>query len=412
MSASSEARRRVGRASDVGRRCSPPRFRIRGFRVTVSNSAESCSPHPFATPTTPENSPPEEGCPLPGSPALVASGLQVRPWNAVLDLTAQTHARDFATSLREGLSHRPRRLECRFLYDAVGSKLFEAICELPEYYLTRTEDAILRHHAHAMPPPQSSRLLPGDRETLEIVELGGGSSSKIQTILRAVLDSGRSCLYIPIDVSPTALQAAVADLARHLPRVTVNALAADYEVGLGWLKRHPTNHPRMIVFLGSTLGNFEDDEAVALLRAVRAALKPGDAFLLGTDLAKPPEIVQPAYDDHQGLTERFIRNVLDHANRELDTGFRQEDFLYRVTYRPDRGRVEMALEARRALSIPLGRAASKPMNLDAGETVLVEISRKFTLDELTWLAREAGFIEDAAWTDPKGWFRVQRWRPS
>ena len=307
----------------------------------------------------------------------------------------------FAQLVRAGLSSEPKTLPCQYFYDEVGSQLFEQICELPEYYPTRTEDAILRDHAEDM--------VDGWLRAPDLVELGSGSSTKTRRLIDAALRRYGSLHYIPIDVSPTILQESAESLIREFPGLRVTGFACDYQTALPRIAdRFPG--PKLFVFLGSSLGNYETDAAVDLLGQLAAVMDGSDQLLLGTDLVKDPATLECAYDDAQGVTARFNLNLLERINRELGGEFDLDRFTHRAVYRADRERVEMHLESRAEQVVRI-RDANLTVRFREGETIHTENSHKYTPQRLQELARRSGFGEEGAWTDPEGWFRVQRWRP-
>jgi dimethylhistidine N-methyltransferase len=307
----------------------------------------------------------------------------------------------FARAVREGLRATPRRLPFQYFYDAAGSALFEQICRLPEYYLTRTEDAILRDHAAAMTA--------GWPEPPALIELGSGSAEKTRRLIAAALGRYGRLHYVPIDVSPDAVAASARQLVRAFPALRVTAYVGDYHASLAEAAAHVCS-PKLVAFLGSSLGNYEPEAAASLLSAVSRVLGPDDRFLLGTDMAKDASVLEPAYDDAQGVTARFNRNLLVRINRELQADFSPDHFAHRATYRPDLGRVEMHLESLsdQVVTIPGCRLR---VLFSRGETIHTENSHKYTPESLRALASLGGFAEESSWTDPRGWFRVQRWRP-
>ena len=324
---------------------------------------------------------------------------------ARLSLTAVPDPRaaeTFADAVRSGLGARPKTLPCRYFYDEAGSRLFEQICDLPEYYPTRTEDAILAEHADAMVAG-----LPRDPT---LVELGSGSSSKTRRLIEAALAAYFKVRYIPIDVSAEILEDSARHLVARYPGLRVSAWAGQYEVALADLAAK-LRGPKLILFLGSSLGNYAEPEAVGLLRQVAAAMTRNDRFLLGTDLVKDPADLQAAYDDAQGITAAFNRNILARINRELGADFDPDRFAHRARYVPGLERVEMHLESLdvQVVTIP---EADLSVRFARGETIHTESSHKYTPARLAHLARRAGFVEEAAWTDARGAFRVQRWRLS
>jgi dimethylhistidine N-methyltransferase len=314
------------------------------------------------------------------------------------------HVARFAEAVRSGLLAVPKTLPWTYFYDEAGSRLFEAICELPEYYLTRTEDAILREYAAAM----VDGLVPAPDEEVTIVELGSGSARKTQRLIAASLSRYGRLHYVPIDVSPSALEDSAGRLAGRFPSLRVTGYVADYRRGLERITARP-NGPRLIVFLGSSLGNYDMGPAAELLSAVARTMRPTDRLLLGTDLAKDRAVLEAAYDDAQGITAAFDLNLLHRINRELSADFDVASFRHRATYRPDRGRVESHLVSTReqTVHVPAGGLTTRFLR---GETIHTENSHKYTPEMLAGLAEVAGFVEEAAWTDRRGWFRVQRWR--
>jgi dimethylhistidine N-methyltransferase len=305
-----------------------------------------------------------------------------------------------ADAVRRGLESRPRTLPWTFFYDEAGSRLFEAICRLPEYYLTRTEDAILRAHAGAM--------VDGWTRSPALVELGSGSASKTRRLIGAALKRYGRIHYVPIDVSPTALVESAEALVSQFPDLRVTAFAASYRGALQGVAAR-VGGPRLWIFLGSSLGNYAADEAVALLAELAAAMGPDDRLLLGTDLVKDPAVLEAAYDDAQGVTAQFNLNLLVRINRELGADFDLDQFAHRAVYRADVARVEMHLVSRadQVVQVP---GANLSVHFFEGETIHTENSHKYTPETLAALAARAGFAEEAAWTDPRGFFRLQRWQ--
>lgn len=307
-----------------------------------------------------------------------------------------------AEAVRRGLTGEPKRLPFQFFYDDVGSQLFEQICELPEYYLTRTEDSILRE--------QSDAMIDGWDHSLSIIELGSGSSTKTQRLIASALRTYGEVHYAPIDVSSTILEESARTLVEDFPGLRVTGYAGDYRVALrkafGSLKG-----PKLVVFLGSSIGNYEIDEAVELLAMIAQGLGPADRLLLGTDLAKDRATLEAAYDDASGVTAQFNKNLLVRINRELGANFDPDRFAHRARYRRDRGRVEIHLVSLEAQVVQIPEAELE-VRFGAQEAIHTENSHKYSLETLHELARRSGFVEESSWTDPAGWFRVQRWRPT
>jgi L-histidine N-alpha-methyltransferase len=300
--------------------------------------------------------------------------------------------------LARGLAAAPKELPCRFFYDDRGSELFELITALPEYYPTRTERALLADCA-----PAIARLV--GRATL--VELGAGSAEKTRLLLDAFGARGGApgdapLGYVAIDVSAASLRGAAERLLADYPHLAFGAVVGRYEEGLAALADAP-ELPRLVLFLGSTIGNLAPAEMSDFLAGLRAHARPGDYFLVGTDLVKDPAIIEAAYNDAQGVTAAFNLNILRHLNRRFDGDFALERFAHRAVYDRIQRQIEMQLE-----SLAPQRVALAALGLEAqfrkGEIMRTEISRKFELDELRAELARHRFAPLARWRDPKGWF--------
>ena len=313
---------------------------------------------------------------------------------------------EFARVVHAGLTSEPRSLPWAYFYDEKGSRLFEAICELPEYYLTRTEDGILRRHADDMVAGLACDDDSGEEPT--IIELGSGSAVKTQSLLAAGLRRFGRLHYVPIDVSPSALEDSAHRLTRRFPTLRVTGYVADYRRGLERIMARARG-PRLIVFLGSSLGNYELDTAVELLTMIGRRMQPDDHLLLGTDMAKDRSVLEPAYNDSRGVTAAFNLNLLHRINRELGANFIVESFAHKAVYEPGRNRVEIYVVSTREQVVQIP-AAGLTVHFAEGEMIHTENSHKYTREMLTSLQSAAGFVEEVAWTDTHGWFRVQLWR--
>lgn len=294
---------------------------------------------------------------------------------------------DFAEAVRAGLSAGRKTLPPRFLYDALGSALFEAITELPWYGIPRAETALLAEHAGAaldLPDP------------LTLIELGPGSGKKLDLLL-AHGARGRALEARLVDLSPEALGAAKERLARHAA-VRVHTHAGTFEEGLAEAAGASAGRRRLVLFLGSNIGNFDAGEARAFLSRVRAALAPGDGFLLGADLVKGGEELRVAYDDPLGVTAAFDLNLLVRMNRELGAAFDLRDFAHEAYWNAAASRVEMHLVARRAVAVPIP-ALGMTVSFAEGETIHTESSTKYRVPELEELVRGAGFSPRCTWVD-------------
>lgn len=297
-----------------------------------------------------------------------------------------------ADAVRRGLTGPDRWLEPIFFYDARGSELFDRITELDEYYLTRTEAAILARHANTL----VAAVGPD-----ELVEIGSGSSTKTPLLLEALRASGGSC-YAPLDISEAALVEAAHRLTTQHQWLRVEAYVADFHRDLLAVPRSGT---RLVAFLGSTLGNLVPRERKALLGDIRAMLDPGDGFLLGVDLVKSEDVLLPAYDDALGVTAEFNRNVLHVINRELDGDLPVDAFDHRVSWNADLECVDLELVARHDVTAHL-RAIELDLAFDAGDAILTEHSCKFRLEALTRELAEHGLRVTQVATDPDERFAV------
>ncbi|MGW1467299.1 L-histidine N(alpha)-methyltransferase [Streptomyces sp. NPDC001493] len=289
-----------------------------------------------------------------------------------------------------GLSRRPKTLPPKWFYDARGSELFEEITRLPEYYPTRAEREILVAHAADIAAASGARTL---------IELGSGSSEKTRHLLDALplLHS-----YVPVDVSESALTGAAEALLAERPELNVHALIADFTGGLAL---PGTPGPRLVAFLGGTIGNLLPEERATFLRSVRSILSPGDALLLGTDLVKEPETLVAAYDDASGVTAAFNKNVLEVVNRALDADFDPAAFDHVARWDADAEWIEMRLRARSALTVKI-HELDLVVSFEEGEELRTEVSAKFRQDRVREELGAAGLRLDQWWTDTAGRFAV------
>ena len=307
--------------------------------------------------------------------------------------------------VREGLQKSQKQLPPWLFYDEAGSLLFEQITALPEYYLTRMEREIFANDAAEM-----IALAAGDGQ-LRILELGAGSADKTRLLLAAAADfQGRVC-YQPVDVSETALEAARVRLGEELPEIAVEPHVADYTRGLR-LEPCTEGERRLALFIGSSIGNFLPEDALDLLTHLHSALEPGDGLLLGVDLAptaeaggKSEELLRAAYDDAQGVTAAFNRNMLVRLNRDLGADFDLENFRHKVRWNEHESRIEMHLESlcEHTVRIP---SLGLEVEFAKGETIHTENSYKYRMGEVEKLLEAAGFVAPQRWRDENGWFAV------
>lgn len=318
--------------------------------------------------------------------------------STLLPYAGQRILQRVATAVREGLASEPKSLPPWLFYDEAGSQLFDRITELPEYYLTRTERGILEAHAGAI----VARAAAGDR--LRIAELGAGSADKTRLILSAASRRQGPVVYEPIDVSASALELAQQRIERELSRVSVEPQVMDYTEDFELDAPDPGTR-RLLLYIGSSIGNFEPDEAADLLMRLNAALWPGDALLLGVDLVKDQAVLLDAYDDAEGVTAAFNRNMLVRLNRELEADFDPEAFAHRAIWNPAASRIEMHLESRVEQTVRL-ELLELDVRFRAGERIHTENSYKYQPGQPESILRNADFMPEATWTDPRAWFAV------
>lgn len=294
-----------------------------------------------------------------------------------------------------GLSHKPQSLPPRYFYDDRGSLLFEEICNLPEYYPTRTEAAILTQYASEI------AKLTGD---CELVELGSGSSTKTRLLLDAYANLGLPLRYLPIDVSPSILENSAKQLLTDYSSLEIHGIIATYADALTHLGVSPVKS-RMILFLGSTLGNLTPLECDRFFKQVTTALLPGDYFLLGIDLQKPVAILEAAYNDSQQITAAFNLNMLSHLNWQFDGNFDLNCFRHRAIYNQEQAQIEMYLDCVRSHNVQLNKL-NLSLEFQENTSILTEISRKFDLEQMQQYLHTQGLQSIKTWTDPQSWFAV------
>lgn len=298
-----------------------------------------------------------------------------------------------------GLAEAPRTLPYKYLYDERGSKLFEAICETPEYYLTRADLAILEQHL-----PEMAALVGPDAH---VIEFGSGAGIKTRRLL-AALESPRA--YTPIEISASALRASARRLESSFPEIEIRPLQADYLqlISRENLLLDPPAKRRVVYFPGSTISNFSHDEARHFLTRLRRIVEPDGAVLIGVDLAKDPARLLAAYDDAGGATAAFNLNLLEHINRELDTDFDITGFRHEARYNDALRRIEMHLVATRAMTVTV---AGRPFEFTEGESIHTENSHKYSVADFRELATSAGLLSRQVWKDPEGLFSTHYLEP-
>jgi len=312
---------------------------------------------------------------------------QPRSRLVIHDLAQRNGHAEFSRDIREGLSSYPKHLFPKYLYDELGSRLFEAICEVDEYYLTRAEDEILKTHA--------DEIVAGIPDCDTLIELGSGSAEKTRTVIDTFMRQRRELLFIPVDISASTLAESAHALLDSYPSLRIDAYASDYFQALDALPPLGRN-PVLVLFLGSNIGNFEPTEARNFLSAIRRVLRPKDVLLLGVDLKKDRQTLEAAYNDSLGVTRAFIVNELGRINRELNANFDLWAFGLRSFFNEQAGRVEVYLESLRAQSVEI-RELNMSIHLEAGERIYVESAYKYDLNDLRRFGKEAGFDLEQTW---------------
>jgi L-histidine N-alpha-methyltransferase len=309
---------------------------------------------------------------------------------------------DLLAEVREGLRSNPKTLPCKYFYDAEGSRLFDRICELDDYYPTRTEVGILKARANEIAKAIGEKPL--------VIELGSGSSTKTHILLDALASPAG---YLPVDISREHLTQAAARIARRFPDLSVWPVCADFNQRLELPEHGLDDHPPLLFFPGSTIGNFDRPASARLLRRMRdlcgsrkqadQGRGPRGRLLIGIDLIKEKGRLESAYDDDSGVTAAFNLNLLRRINRELDANFLLENFSHRALYNSTEARIEMHLESRIDQGVEIG---AERFELKAGERICTEHSHKFSIDGFGALAEQSGWILEQSWTDREKLFAV------
>ena len=300
---------------------------------------------------------------------------------------------DFARDVHAGLAFEPKRIPSKYFYDARGSELFEEICEQPEYYLTRTELGILQVHVSDIAAAIGPRAL--------LVEYGSGAGIKTRLLLDALVDPVG---YVPVEISTTALDASIENLAEEFPDVDMLPVAADFTQPVDLPSPDQPARRTVVYFPGSTLGNFEQREAIALLRTMWLEMGRDGAALVGIDLKKDVAILEAAYNDAAGVTRDFTLNLLTRINRELDADFDLGQFRHRAHYNVLAGRIETHIVSRIEQAVHVGK---RHYSFAKDEAMLVEYSCKYSQEDFAVMAAKAGLRVTRSWTDPQQWFAVQ-----
>ena len=307
--------------------------------------------------------------------------------------TGQNMVKDDGKDVIEGLTKNPKSLPSKYFYDRQGSQLFEEICQLPEYYPTRTEAAILQEYTQEIVAYTGG---------CELIELGSGSSTKTRLLLDAYYQQQKSSKYVPIDVSETILKASAIKLQKEYPNLLIQGLIGTYEQALAYYQ-NASDNTRMIFFLGSSIGNFSAAECDKFLEKIATVLKGGDYFLLGIDLQKSVAILEAAYNDVQGVTAAFNLNMLSHLNWRFQADFKLDLFSHQAIYNQDKSQIEMYLICQKTHPVHL-KKLDLTVNFKASESILTEISRKFNLETMQKDLESKGLNPLKVFTDPENLF--------
>jgi L-histidine N-alpha-methyltransferase len=305
-------------------------------------------------------------------------------------------APDFAADTLQGLSANPKWLNPMYFYDAEGSRLFERICELPEYYVTRTERGILEKCA--------GEIAAYSLGSMSLVEFGSGSSAKTRLLIESLISRQGALCYTPIDISSSILVRSSYRLLEDYPQLSVAAQIADYDAGLAALMNENPSQ-KLIVFMGSNLGNFDPARALDFLSGIRRSMAEHDYLVIGNDLAKDASLLIAAYDDSRGITAAFNLNLLHRINRELGGTFDISRFDHLARYNGARGRIEMHLKCKKRHTV-LIRELGTSFRFEQGETIHTEDSYKYTIGQLDRMFRAAGLKFVRRWLDSRNWFSI------
>lgn len=319
----------------------------------------------------------------------------------LIEVATDAAVDDFGEAVLDGLTATRKTLPCRFFYDEEGSQVFEEICDLPEYYLTRVESEILDECA--------DDLAGTFDEPATLVELGSGSSTKTRLIIEAFLHRHGALRYVPVDISRTMLEESAHALLDRYPGLEVVAIAAEYDHGLRKIRSRKFDR-KLILWLGSSIGNLQHDQAAQFLARVQHSMHDGDRLLVGIDLRKSREILEPAYDDAAGVTARFNKNILTRINRELGGEFDLDDFEHRAVWNDEMGRVEMHLASARRQTVTI-QDLDAEISFEHGETIHTESSHKYSPEEIRRVASSSGFDVERQWLDAAGRFSLNLLAP-
>lgn len=303
----------------------------------------------------------------------------------------------FAQDVLKGLTATPKHLSSKYFYDEKGDALFQQIMELEEYYLTRTEYSILDNNKQEL-----LDAINGSSTPFELIEFGAGDGLKTKILLRHFLNEGADFKYLPIDISQNALDKLSDDLAGELPGLTVNGLQGEYFEALKSLSEVDKTK-KLVLFLGSNIGNFTNEQAASFLNQLATSLNTGDMLLIGIDLKKDPDTILDAYNDKQGVTRDFNLNLLHRINNELGGEFELDNFMHYPIYEPQTGEAKSFLLSKKEQNVNI-HALNLSVHFEAWEAVHMEISKKYSSSEVQGLMRSAGFEVKTSFYDEKSYF--------
>jgi dimethylhistidine N-methyltransferase len=348
---------------------------------------------------------------------LHSQNVSIRKRSQKMTLQQNKEVEEFANDVATCLTSENKRLNPKYLYDHMGSKLFEQICLQPEYYLTRTEASLLKRHAPAITNLVGSNI--------RIIELGSGSSSKTAILLRYLSSQKKRIYYFPIDISASILMESTRTLKSQFPNATITAIRSDYNTGIDRAaarcmatdgeeeekNNDASPYAKLILFLGSSIGNFEPMAARSFLRSIRQRLHTNDFLLVGSDLQKDEFVLNAAYNDKAGITAKFNLNLLARINRELGGNFELGKFKHYAFYNREQHRIEMHIVSNTDQQVYI-EALCKNFSFRKGDSIHTENSYKYSLSQISALAKDSGFRIEKEFTDEKRWFNVALLSPS
>ncbi|WP_439883121.1 L-histidine N(alpha)-methyltransferase [Pontibacter sp. MBLB2868] len=302
----------------------------------------------------------------------------------------------FARDVAEGLSRKQKHLSSRYFYDGKGSQLFQQIMDMPEYYLTRAEFEVLNDNKTAMAEHFAKDGF------FHMIDLGAGDALKTKILLRELTRQQSSFDYVPVDISGDAMQQLNDSLQAEMPDVNVQAVVGEYFKALEWLQENKSER-KVVLFLGSNIGNFEINEAIDFLTTIRSYLSPGDKLFMGIDLRKDPDVILKAYDDAAGITAEFNLNLLSRINRELGADFSLENFRHYAMYNPLEGVMRSFLISLKEQEVAI-RDTGRTFHFDAWEAIHTENSHKYSLDQISELGKTCGFEIETVFYDNRKQF--------